>query len=199
MSHLLLNLLMLLVYQLLLISVEVLGTRRIVSGSCLGFTQCLCSTSSSAPAAQAEEEMSNVYPSVSCQNGSFSSVPWFFDPQLKSLYLPFNALSSFSLSKGLYPSLSILDVSHNHITSLDFSYCPRLRSINLSWNDLEELTGPALLGLPLLTHLNLAHNALARVHLTAFIHVPRLISLDLSNNFLSGKNRLGYLLELIVF
>ncbi|OQV21729.1 hypothetical protein BV898_04307 [Hypsibius exemplaris] len=144
---------------------------------------CLCS----APGDVAEQS-SFPYPAAACQEQNLSYVPQFLNPKLKSLRLTGNALLSFSLPPLIYLQLSVLDVSHNSISSLDFSQCPRLMRIDLSWNRLTALNESAFRGLNLLTHLNIAHNNIRQLLPAIFQPVSELTHLDLSENLLSGMN-----------
>ncbi len=85
------------------------------------------------------------------------------NPHLKTLHVPFNALTSIKLSGN--PALESLDVSNNRMEALDLSANPRLRTLWCFNNRLSELDlskNPELMGLDcsgnMLTTLDLSHN-----------------------------------------
>ncbi|XP_074160230.1 tsukushi [Sminthopsis crassicaudata] len=116
---------------------------------------------------------------VALPEESFASSP-LSEVDLSSNKLREVSLESFT-SRGQGKPLNV-DLSHNLLTrvirpSLDRA-TPNIQSLNLSWNQLQEV--PDLQGLPL-RYLNLDGNLLSRVRAGAFARLKDLIHLSLSS------------------
>ena len=90
-------------------------------------------------------------------------------------------------------ALQSLDLSHNHLSSIDSSLLQKLTQLtylDLSHNRLEVVTSQALMSLSVLDILLLSHNqleSLAQLALSASSHHLKILSLD--NNKLQSLHR----------
>lgn len=72
----------------------------------------------------------------------------------------------------------------------ELSKVPRLKYLDLSWNDIEVIDGMAFpVGMDELSEIRLAHNKINRIYDNAFSILTHLTSLDLSNNELATISR----------
>jgi Leucine-rich repeat (LRR) protein len=116
-------------------------------------------------------------------------------PSLRRLSLARNFLGNFFQSTNIASTFSFalledLDLRSVNLTSMPtalFPLLPRLRSLDLSYNILPQLTEKSFSNASLLLeNLTLSHCRLKSVDGYTWLNLPNLLSLDLSNNVLSN-------------
>ena len=115
--------------------------------------------------------------------------------ELETLDLSCNHLKLLSLDLFFSCSLSltklnILNVSHNKITQVSVSphrFCntPRLKTLDLSWNNITFISNSMFTGLGSLVHLILRVNYIKTISPSAFSPMPQLSYISLANNNLT--------------
>lgn len=129
---------------------------------------------------------------TSCASASLEFVPIQLNPELQELDLSHNKIVQIHFSFHFYERLVALNLSFNKIKSLgssNFNLQKNLTLLNLSSNLIGTISKDSLKGLKALTHLDLSNNALEEINPVAFRELHSLISLKLCGN------RLGHLEE----
>ncbi|NP_001124065.1 toll-like receptor 1 [Danio rerio] len=111
-------------------------------------------------------------------------------PAIQRIIVNYSSQNLSSVPDDLKPSTEDLDLSLNHIQSLncrDFNTTPRLRFLNLSWNILENIDRDTFTSTPALEMLDLSHNGLQNLSEQPYLlHLGCLELLDLSSNRFSA-------------
>ena len=89
--------------------------------------------------------------------------------------------------KRSYSSLEGLNLSYNSITDIDnfFTVCKYLHNLDISYNQIENISFSSFNGLGSLTHLSLRGNRLKEIRHEAFSNLENLKELDLGHNTIS--------------
>jgi Leucine-rich repeat (LRR) protein len=131
--------------------------------------------------------------SATCSDDSLKVIPHGLPPTITKLVLDRNDIRSVDNILRHYVRLTHLSLRSNRVTQLQpgcFSQSHNLAFVDLSFNQLSEITAQSLQGLTNLISLNLAQNMLEYVVSNAFEYVPRLEHLDLSGNRLTSLSKI---------
>ncbi|XP_055693806.1 vasorin-like [Lutzomyia longipalpis] len=125
------------------------------------------------------------YLRASCVDAGLEVVPIQLNPEVKSINLAKNLITSVHYTLSFYMSLEKLDLSQNRIESLggkNFEYQYDLGVLDLSRNLVGSLGKDAFRGLKKLRALNLSDNFIEGIHSNAMADLVSLVELDLTNN-----------------
>lgn len=129
---------------------------------------------------------------TSCTSASLEFVPIQLNPDLQRLDLSHNKIVQIHFSFHFYERLVSLNLSYNKIKSLgtsNFNLQRNLTLLDLSNNLIEAISKDSLKGLKALTQLDLSNNNLEEINPAALRELHSLVSLKLCGN------RLGHLEE----
>lgn len=124
---------------------------------------------------------------VSCDSANLDIVPITLNPELRTLNLSNNFISSIGSSFRFYTYLEYLDISSNNLVALDkdsFVF-PHLIHLRLSSNNISVLENDTFKSLHSLTSLYLYDNSLQTLSSEMFKHLQSLEMLELSQNKIS--------------
>ncbi|KAL1249160.1 hypothetical protein QQF64_020165 [Cirrhinus molitorella] len=124
-------------------------------------------------------------PRVSCVSQGLTAVPDAIDTGTQVLVLTGNQFTSLSWSMySGFTELHELDLSHNHISTLEppGPVLEKLSVLRLSGNRLTGLGGLVFRGTPNLMEIYLDRNQIRSLHDGTFSELPRLEVIDLSQN-----------------
>uniref|UniRef100_A0A6B2E8Q6 Putative extracellular matrix protein slit n=1 Tax=Phlebotomus kandelakii TaxID=1109342 RepID=A0A6B2E8Q6_9DIPT len=122
---------------------------------------------------------------ASCAEAGLEVVPIQLNPDVKSINLAMNLISSVHYTLSFYTKLEALDLSQNRIESLggkNFEYQNDLQELDLSRNLVSTLGKDAFRGLKRLRGLNLSSNFIEGIHSGAMVDLISLVELDLTGN-----------------
>lgn len=106
--------------------------------------------------------------------------------QLTELHLPENELASVPNGLNRLTSLTLIDLSNNHLSYLDmqqFTGLDKLTILGLSYNSIKVVFSTGSVQLPSLAFLNLAHNSINTLDISRW-NLSTLQELDVSSNSL---------------
>ncbi|XP_073678692.1 uncharacterized protein gp1ba [Garra rufa] len=124
-------------------------------------------------------------PRVSCVSQGLTAVPDAIDTSTQVLVLTANQFTSLSWSMySGFTELHELDLSHNHISTLEppGPVLEKLSVLRLSGNRLTGLGGMVFRGAPNLMEIYLDSNQIRSLHDSTFSELPRLEIINLSQN-----------------
>ena len=131
-------------------------------------------------------------PSVDCHSSKLQRVPDELPSDTAVLLLQRNALVQLSDDTPLPEGILQLSLSHNLLHSLGpppaWKNCTRLRSLDLSYNQLQNLSNGVFEELTKLQELNINHNQIGQIDHYVFDPVPNLHTLSLEGNRLTELN-----------
>lgn len=122
---------------------------------------------------------------ASCGSANLDFLPIQLNPEVHHINLSYNKIQKLDFTLYNYNSLISLDLSFNKIQKLgssNFQYQRNLKYLNLSNNDIINLSRDSLRGLHLLVELDLSFNNLEELHQHTFSELHSLKTLKLSNN-----------------
>lgn len=120
-----------------------------------------------------------------CANAALEVVPIQLNPEITSIDLSDNKISTVHLTLNFYHNLVYLDLARNKIQTLgnsNFESQRNLRYLNLSNNELELLSKDSFKGLRALVELDLSHNKIDKLAKYAFREMHSLQILRLTGN-----------------
>lgn len=125
--------------------------------------------------------------SASCDSANLDFLPIQLNPEVKLINLSDNKIATIDFLHN-YNNLVSLDLSSNRVAKLGagvFEYQRNLKYLNLSNNDLRNVSKDSLKGLRALVELDLSYNNLEELHKASFRELNSLSVLRLSNNQLT--------------
>lgn len=134
----------------------------------------------------------NVELRASCENANLDTLPILLNPEVRHINLSYNKIVTIDFALGNYRNLVSLDLSFNKIQKLgseNFISQINLRQLNMSNNEIGNLTKDSLTGLRSLTDLDLSYNNLRLIHEHVFRDLHSLRILKLSSNQLEHLER----------
>ncbi|GAB0087899.1 Leucine-rich repeat [Sergentomyia squamirostris] len=120
-----------------------------------------------------------------CVDAGLEVVPIQLNPDMTSINLTRNLITSVHYTLSFYTKLEILDLSQNRIDTLgwkNFEYQSVLRELDLSRNLIGIIGNNALRGLKKVQRLNMSDNFIQVIHMGALVDLVSLVELDLTNN-----------------
>ncbi|XP_015908342.1 carboxypeptidase N subunit 2 [Parasteatoda tepidariorum] len=126
---------------------------------------------------------------VDCDSANLDGVPITLNPELQELRLSNNLIKTIRTYFNVYRNLEFLDLSINHIQTLDndsFVDLRHLKIILLNRNMITTLQNDTFKGLGTLEVLHLNENYLQELSAKVFVQLENLETLDLSQNSISN-------------
>ncbi|KRT82388.1 hypothetical protein AMK59_4733 [Oryctes borbonicus] len=120
-----------------------------------------------------------------CANAALEVVPIQLNPEIRSIDLSDNKISTVHLTLNFYHNLIFLDLARNKIQTLgssNFESQHNLKYLNLSSNDIEALSKDSFKGLRALVDLDLSFNKIDEIAKNAFRELHSLQILRLTGN-----------------
>ncbi|XP_067009216.2 chondroadherin-like [Anabrus simplex] len=122
---------------------------------------------------------------ASCGEAGLEVVPIQLNPDVKTINLEGNRISNVHLTLPFYTNLRWLDVSRNRISTLgvrNFEYQQKLVHLNVSLNEITNLSKDTFRGLKNLRVLDISQNMLENIEGVALSDLPDLAELYMSGN-----------------
>lgn len=122
---------------------------------------------------------------ASCKGANLDTLPILLNPEVRHINLTYNKIVMIGFALVNYRNLVSLDLSFNRIQKLgseNFLSQTSLKYLNLSNNEIGNLTKDSLKGLQALDELDLSDNNLRLLHEHVFRDLRSLKTLKLSNN-----------------
>lgn len=122
---------------------------------------------------------------AACVDNNLEVVPIQLNPLLRVIDLSHNQITSVNYTLSFYMQLQLLNLTQNKIENLgsnNFEYQSELRVLDLSTNSLKQLSRNAFKGLVHLKRLLLNDNQIAEIHPHALPKMSGLVELNLRNN-----------------